>query len=147
MGEYDRRKKNHTGEFFLHLFPVKCHIDQHLSGSMGMPDKLDFLLIGLFSDKINGFDQIIGQIKNSEVPIISPVWIIMVVSSTVLVTSRISKPDVISLIDKLDNWRALFLNDPAVGRSKKSVLKIHYFCISLCMMSFDPKKGLAMSIN
>lgn len=147
MGEYDRRKKNHTGEFFLHLFSVKGHVDQHLSGSMSMPDKLDFLLIGLFSNKVNSFDQIIGQIKNCEIPIISPVWIIMVVAPTVLVTSRVSKPDVIPLVYKLDYGRALFLNDPAVGRGKKSVLKIHYFRISLCMMSFDPKKGLAMSIN
>lgn len=123
------------------------HVDQHLRGSMSMPDKLDLLLIGRFPDKVNGVYQIIGQIKNCEFPIISPVWIIKVVGPTVFVTSRVSKPHVVPLIDKLNYGRGFFPNDPAVGRCKESMLKVDYFCIGLRMMSFDPKKRISMSIS
>ena len=147
MGIHDRWKKNHTRELFFHLFSVIGHVDQHLRGSMSMPYKLDFLLFGRFPDKINILYQVIGQIKNCKVPIISPVWIIKVVASTVFVTSGVSKPHVVPLIDKLNYGRKFFSNDPAVGRCKKSMLKVHYFCIGLCMMSSDPKKRLGMSIS
>ena len=147
VGKYDWWKKNHTGEFFLHLFSVIGHIDQHLRGSMSMPNKLDLFLPGRFPDKINCFYQIIGQVKNCELPIVSPVCVIIVVLSTVFVTSRVSKPHVVTLIDKLDYGWNFFPNDPAVGRSKESMLKVNNFCIGLSMMSFDPKKGLSMSIS
>jgi hypothetical protein len=114
---------------------------------MSMPNKLDLLLTGLFPDVINRVHQIIGQVKNCELPIVSPVWIIIIVVSTVFVASRVSKPHVVTLIYKLDYGRNFFPNDPAVGRCKESMLKISHFCIGLRMMSFDPKKGVGMSIS
>lgn len=112
-----------------------------------MPNKLDLVLLCLLPDKINRFYQIIGQIKNCEVPIVSPVWIIEIVAPTIFIASGISKPDVIALIDQLYDGRAFFPNDPAVGGSEKAVLKECDRCIWLSMVSFDPKKRLAMPIG
>ena len=114
---------------------------------MSMSDKLNFLLARRLPDEINWVYQILGHIKNSEIPIISPIWIKEVMAPTVFVASRVSKPHVIALVDKLDHRRKFFSDDPTVGRCKKSMLEENNLSIGLSMMSFHSENRLMMSIS
>ena len=147
VGVYDRRQKCGARNLFFHLVSVLCQVDKHLCRSMSMSNKLNLLLFGVFPDVINRFYQVVRQIKNGELPIISPVWIIVVVTPAVFVASRVSKPHIVALVDELDHGRDFFPNDPAVGRCKESVLKIHNLCIRLRMMSSNPEDGISMTIS